>query len=208
MNFTYYEILDVPREADAATIKKAFRARSSKFHPDRNKDPDAADKMAMINKAYETLSNPERRKRYDETGQDSSMAEANELRDFYITVVTHALDENSDNLLEGIDRTVSKIRQGVREALAQKRAALKSYQQRQKKIKYKGSESDIIGLVLAAKISALTPEIQSAENVERMTGIVLKMLDDYESEELKRSPGQGSMDPYTGLMSIFQNPHR
>lgn len=64
----YYEVLGVPRNADAATMKRAYRKLAMEFHPDRNKAPDAADKFKEINRAYEVLSDDEKRARYDRFG--------------------------------------------------------------------------------------------------------------------------------------------
>ncbi|GAA5874872.1 hypothetical protein JCM3774_006551 [Rhodotorula dairenensis] len=59
----YYKILDVARDADAKTIKRAYRKATLKAHPD--KEGGSEDKMAQLNEAYEVLSNPELRARFD-----------------------------------------------------------------------------------------------------------------------------------------------
>jgi molecular chaperone DnaJ len=64
----YYEILGVPRTADEETIKKAYRKLAKKYHPDVNKAPDAAKQFAEVTEAYETLSNADKRKLYDQFG--------------------------------------------------------------------------------------------------------------------------------------------
>lgn len=65
----YYQALDVPRDADADTVKKAFRRLARKFHPDVSKEPDAQSRMREINEANAVLSDPERRAAYDAIGQ-------------------------------------------------------------------------------------------------------------------------------------------
>lgn len=67
----YYKVLGVERSASADAIKRAYRKLASKFHPDKNKDdPEAANKFSKANEAYEVLSDPEKRKKYDQLGQN------------------------------------------------------------------------------------------------------------------------------------------
>jgi len=65
----YYEVLGIPKTASEADIKKAFRRQARKYHPDVNPgDKAAEDKFKEINEAYEVLSDPNKRKRYDALG--------------------------------------------------------------------------------------------------------------------------------------------
>jgi curved DNA-binding protein len=65
----YYEILGVARNASDAEIKKAFRTLARKYHPDVAKDKTTAeDKFKELNEANEVLSDPEKRRKYDELG--------------------------------------------------------------------------------------------------------------------------------------------
>jgi len=67
----YYAILEVPRTATDQEIKKSFRKLARKFHPDVAKDKKAAEeKFKEINEAYEVLSDPEKRRKYDQFGAD------------------------------------------------------------------------------------------------------------------------------------------
>lgn len=65
----YYDILGVGRDASDDEIKKAYRKKAMKYHPDRNPDdPDAETKFKRAAEAYEVLSTPEKRQRYDRYG--------------------------------------------------------------------------------------------------------------------------------------------
>jgi DnaJ-class molecular chaperone len=62
----YYEVLGVSRDADAKTIKEAFRQLAFKYHPDRSENGERnADMMKRVNEAYAVLSHPEKRQAYD-----------------------------------------------------------------------------------------------------------------------------------------------
>lgn len=65
----YYQTLGVTRDADKDEIKRAYRRLARKYHPDVNKEPGAEEKFKEINRAYEVLSEPEIRQRYDQFGE-------------------------------------------------------------------------------------------------------------------------------------------
>lgn len=69
----YYKVLGVSHEASAAEIKKAYRKLALKYHPDRNPgDKTSEDKFKDINEAYQVLSDPSKRQRYDQLGDSYS----------------------------------------------------------------------------------------------------------------------------------------
>ncbi|MFP4368650.1 MAG: DnaJ C-terminal domain-containing protein [Candidatus Kapaibacterium sp.] len=66
----YYKILGVTKSSSKDDIKAAYRKLARKYHPDTNKDPEAENKFKEVSEAYEVLSDPEKRKKYDRLGSN------------------------------------------------------------------------------------------------------------------------------------------
>lgn len=64
----YYEVLGVGKEADPKEIKSAYRKLALKYHPDRSEEPDAEERFKEISEAYAVLSDPDKRRQYDQFG--------------------------------------------------------------------------------------------------------------------------------------------
>lgn len=83
----YYEVLGVAREASQDEIRRAYRKLARQYHPDLNRDSDAEERFKELGEAYEVLSDPGKRERYDglgarwRSGQDGS--EAGGFEDFF-----------------------------------------------------------------------------------------------------------------------------
>lgn len=66
----YYEVLGLSKGASADEIKRAYRQLAKKYHPDINKEPGAEEKFKEINEAYDTLSDEQKKARYDQFGHE------------------------------------------------------------------------------------------------------------------------------------------
>jgi curved DNA-binding protein len=66
----FYEILGVPRTANQKEIQRSYRKLARTYHPDVNKDPGAEERFKEVSEAYDVLSDPEQRRRYDTFGRD------------------------------------------------------------------------------------------------------------------------------------------
>ena len=93
----YYKILEVDRDASSEVIEKAYKALAKKYHPDlqeSNMKQEAEEKLKLINEAYEILSNPNSRAKYDATLKQSEVSE----EDF------NRLSEENRNLYNEINK--------------------------------------------------------------------------------------------------------
>ncbi|HXJ83764.1 MAG TPA: DnaJ domain-containing protein [Candidatus Methylomirabilis sp.] len=104
----YYAILEIPREATEAEIRKAYRRLALEWHPDRRQgDPRAADRFKEISEAYAALINPARRREYDEaarTGAASEFRHSQEdlLRDLFA-------DPRASSIFEELTREFQRM---------------------------------------------------------------------------------------------------
>jgi DnaJ-class molecular chaperone len=74
----YYDILEITRTAAPEAIKKAYRRLAKRYHPDVNKDTDASSRFREVQEAYDVLSDPKKRKLYDQFGHAGVQAGATE----------------------------------------------------------------------------------------------------------------------------------
>ena len=88
----FYDLLGVSRDVDPDSLKQAYRRMARQYHPDINKDPGAEDRFKEIGRAYEVLSDPQTRARYDQIT-------ATALHQLFHQVFDHQIH---DRLLSGV----------------------------------------------------------------------------------------------------------
>lgn len=76
----YYEVLSIGKDFSEAEIKKAYRKLALQFHPDKNKAPKAADAFKRIGHAFAVLNDEEKRRKYDQYGEDLAPAQTERHR--------------------------------------------------------------------------------------------------------------------------------
>jgi DnaJ-class molecular chaperone len=110
---TPYEILNITPDATRDEIKVAYRKLALKYHPDKCKDDDAEQKFKRIHAAYEILSDPDKRKKYDSLNNEQKLQYYDELMEYinisypnltsYITNVVKLFYDNEDELRTDIN---------------------------------------------------------------------------------------------------------
>ena len=81
-NKELYSVLDLKRDASPEDIKKSFRRLAMQYHPDKNKDDNAEEKFKEVSFAYNVLSDPEKKARYDSFGMEGIANEGANYSDF------------------------------------------------------------------------------------------------------------------------------
>lgn len=191
----YYECLDVPKDADAATIKKAYRRQSKKHHPDR--DGGDARVMVWINKAYETLSDPEKRAYYDACGQDKPYTPVETLARHLLfqwgILCATEMPENM-NLVAGIRAQAQSYMSQLSEELSKIEMQEKRIKKHIENLKCDDKENEL-SRVIGEHCQKITQKVNETRNRKQGVVLALEMLKKYRS---------GVIDMVTLPMSGFQ----
>lgn len=124
-----YEILGVPPDASAAVIKHAFRRLANKNHPDKGGD---TEDMQQIQKAYDVLSDPDRRSRYDATGAVDQLPNPEDvLRSEALSLIAQAFEAVLDDLDPDQFDIVSKVTRVLHQHLVETEAKREDFKRKQ-----------------------------------------------------------------------------
>lgn len=177
---SHYDTLGVPRDASADDIKHAFRRRSSECHPDKGGDAEA---QAAVNRAYETLGDPDRRAEYDATGTSSEPGSIQtEARDALLHLFRAAIENSEGDLVED-----------VRSMLALHAAELVKWQadcekkrtrllHRRKKVRARTGEN-LVHALIDEQVRALDQQLAKMPRGFEVNRLALEMLGNYEMAE-------------------------
>jgi curved DNA-binding protein CbpA len=182
-----YQILNVQPTASQEEIKKAYRRLAMKHHPDRNHgNKEASTEMQDIQRAYDVLGDPERRKRYDETGatEDGPSPEKTakeELAKLFISLA-NSQDADTFDFKKGASSGAKDIMRKIESQIQDLRRNLKNTEKARKRLKRKTEGEPFLLQVLDAHARQTREKIAYNEQNMEVVGIMLKMLDDYEYE--------------------------
>lgn len=197
-----YSVLGVGKDATPAQIKKAFRKKASENHSDKNGGDDTA--MAAINMAYKLLSNPEKRKRYDETGDDG--------------IYTHTIEEQAVNVImmlasqiiekapehvgivAEITKALKRAEQECTQTIAEKKRSIAKFERRSKTVKAK--KNNLLQGLFQQHIDQLKQTIAALENNIKINAAALQIIKDGGYEDvLFQESGFMNVSASSGLRS-------
>lgn len=204
-----YDTLGVDKTADAATIKKAFRSRAKKHHPDAGGD---AKKFHALVKAHDVLSDPQRRAKYDETGDESDKPNADNVeamaRSRAMEAVGAAMQANLKNLayvdivseakvhvrvnIAAIEKNIA----GIQEGCDLLRQAVKRFRKKKRKAP-SASPDDLLIQVIMGQINMQEREIGERREAMKPFARALEILGEWEYEH-EQKPKQGASNFFLG----------
>jgi hypothetical protein len=180
----YYEVLDVSENASDAEIKKAYRRAASKHHPDKNRGDEAAAEIRFreVQSAYECLSDPERRKVYDETG-DTSVERGNPAEDLFFHLLNEISEhlESSYEVLEKIRLVLNEMIEECSERKLQTDRRIVVIQGMLKAVRFKGKGANLVEGVLSSKLTKLQAERVDLDQATTAAKAAYDMLREYEA---------------------------
>lgn len=189
MSENLYDVLGVDKNASQEDIKKAYRDKAKENHTDRGGDND---KMVAINKAWNVLQDPARRKRYDETGEQTETPFEQKFaaftQDVFVKIVYDAPNVEKSNLIDAFIAYAEKILEEMdkqKEDIDDKISRLNKVIKRLKKKKKGKNQNNVIALVLEGNISALTQALHKLEEDIKFIGDCKEVIShyDYKFEE-------------------------
>lgn len=176
MTASHYDTLGVPREASADEIKRAWRAKASAAHPDRNGG--STEDMQAINRAYEVLSDSARRAQYDASGTDQlDKPVEDEARDMLLGAFSQVLDRDGDWLLEA-EFMLQGVRAQIEAHFAEATAKRGRLVKRRGKVRAKGE--NLLHGIIDQHIDGLAKQLASMERARKVQTCAMQMLRAYE----------------------------
>jgi curved DNA-binding protein CbpA len=201
-SFDPYKIFGIDRDADLETIKRAHREKAKQYHPDNNPgDDEAAAAFLACQRAFEILSDPERRKRYDRTGADSDRVDTrdSEALELLMTMFDKAVQPQIDSPMPiGGTDFIASFRFGLQRLRNAIEDDTKPIRRKLERANYLAARFKITKgktNVFKTRLEAMSKECdkQLAEFARRQAVIdrAEEILNDYrfETEPAKRSPG-------------------
>lgn len=192
---THYESLGVPKDADPETIRRAYRKRAQKSHPDKG---GSKEQFHAVQKAWDVLGDPQRREKYDRQGDDGPMLDTHAMALQSIAAllmqVVDQVDVDHTNIVELMVSNTQQHEQQAKQKLAGLNDRIKKRERALKRFKKKNSGQDMIARMLEADIAQQRIAIT---NVEREIEVCKKMVEivsdyNYSADILKTQPGLGN----------------
>ena len=176
-----YDILGVKKTADAIEIKKAYRSRAQKSHPDRGGDED---EFHQISVAYQILSDKEKRKRYDETGEVNKPPSIEAMAQEVLISLFNGVIEQGEfigDIVKSLKKKIEAQQQAMQIEIPQRQEKIYKLQKLKNRIISRKGDN-FFAMALDARIDKIKNEITNLTQSIAVGAAALDMLANYEDQ--------------------------
>lgn len=184
-----YETLGVPPDATDVEIKHAYRKAAQRCHPDKSSGD--AEKFKALSTAYEILSDPDKRKQYDETGEvdDANRALEALARENLYRLLAEILGFEVDvNVRDTIEQRLDIGDKRIRAQLLTLQARVSKLTRKTKLIRRHDGGKGIAHQVLDDAIKSARAEIAECEKIVAVGAVMRRLIGEYEYNEVQGKP--------------------
>lgn len=187
-----YDDLGVPPSAHAKVIKAAYRKLAQRLHPDR--EGGDAEAFTRVQTAYDVLSDPDRRKKYDETGDtrvpDHDMEMLQELAQLFFAVVEGCPDPARLDIVKEVRGHLDAAGHGAAQEIGKWEAKKRKVEDAQKRLSRKGAGRDVLGDMLGASLTDIARGIEGCSIKSGKIARMREILESYTYRTEAPLPGQ------------------
>lgn len=180
---THYETLGVQPDASPEEIKAAYRVAASKAHPDKPGGSDEA--MQKVNRAHDTLRDPQARQRYDETGSDREPPSIEvKARSVFAQMLEAVIEsESALNLVDAIKGKIKEVGHKLDGQQVQANRKRERLTARRAKVRTKDGAENLVHGIIDAKLEGLDRQLQAITESRAINQFLLGMVDAHEDDE-------------------------
>lgn len=202
-----YDALGVQPDADAQEIKRAYREKAGKTHPD--KEGGDTEAFQQVQKAYALLSNPEKRARYDETGSTDDAPDLETRAHQTLAKMFAAIVDRIDSpervdivaqLEQAVHNSIKKVQADIDDAKDER----KKWEQVKKRLRKKSAKSPVLLNVATQRLASIDQAMAAFEDGLRLGATMLAMLPEYEYEV--DAPQQSLLEEWATATQYMNHP--
>lgn len=176
----HYEALGVPKSAAPADIKRAYRKRASKAHPDRG---GSDEEMARLNRALAVLEDPDRRAQYDATGQDSAGPTIEQrARAAMLSMFQQTIEQTDENAVSVVGRAIAQKQREMLQEQHKVQGKRERFVKKTGKIKTKGGVENLAAAVIEQQVKHCDSQLAQIADIQQVMAMCAEMLKAYTDE--------------------------
>lgn len=200
MSKNLYDVLGVPKDATEDEIKKAYKSKSKKAHPDKGGSNEA---MSEINKAYMILRNKEKRERYDQTGETDNTSFENKftilVNDVFMRIIESSDSVDNWDLIECFQENIDNFISTEKLRIEEMHTKIKKLGRVSKRIRSKGDSR--ISAIILNNIEFYTKQLNTFNENIKFLKETQGILEEYSYDFDKLANDIGSKFGYTTFNS-------